>query len=1118
MQTITNPFEAVQLIPIFNYINILSDFLFIDRCIAEEDQNRQIPIVNGLYTYIHNSQDNEGEMMILIRNILKGSDLYGAKENEYPDVTFVNAMIEHIITSLVFDKFGGIYGFLAKIILYAKNLQIEEVLNTIKKYLEIETFENENGEKSRLSSLAASKIFNDIILPLFPMTEANLTLLSLDYIYAQAGLIFLQAGRTNTAYFNDFRSHDLNVKDENLFDQYLVTGQVIRKLVSNNINNSQLLKAFALPALTYYIYNSKYMFLYENIANEISNKEFWQKAYGNLFRYTTNALSNIKLEIQNDMSFKMHKALSNFKNCATLAENVLKKYCPHLNAKERRSKLHLYLHSPNSCSCIVNQQLPNPTNYFKSQIKNITELFETYYSQLVENIISNQLSKSFQNANVIIKLLVPYNTEEYENLSEKEKFDILEFYFPNSNNIDYYILKQKDNHLILTNENDNPKYSLKEIKIFFELSHGALKSVVLKDTNENITSFLENLTKFKKTRFEAHLKFADNCQGEEKQLRNYWWNEFGLFMTSNFQCSTLKCEEPEERIDLSDLKNRIYEYPNNLSMKVIKTDTKNFLTSLGTSMKSVFLRNASSEVVTGIVGKKIKAQNDVNGNIIFEDIALNHNKPTFQLSFVTKYTIALMETIISNLSQKINLTFKTVQSSLAKISTLKTEIYRGIGKVGENGTRLVFVNSLNNHSDIGYGYKFIFLSGDTLDVAQFRTGYDFKDERLIVLKENTVKYGKVYATLNNITLLPELDNVRYEVNNQLRRRWMKVVFSGIPIENDDLDENCNKKEYFENWKNNNRCRRRQRYAEKTDFENEAIKYAQHKTNLTQEEIENTLKRYSFPNKSTIVQHVFDWVNGKSDPAWSEQYQIDFPSILNRIRFDLRFETRVLSNYEALFRIRSLYSTEEQKNIQDNTTIETILKSYNQQKGMYSLSFHDYYAIRNFATKGFTRITSDTNEAKLMKLALYKLAIRQSEDPTETFNLKLFRVEPKPISLVEMLSAKNFTTFQKFTETFVNTDSALRFAGYPELGCTNVLYEMIFLAPPVGVKLEKFYKTKEMSVILLPGSKFKIVDTTIVGIGGLGKVSKIKLIFQNSKISNIDWYKNIMREIVKLSFY
>ncbi|XP_051160081.1 uncharacterized protein LOC127280838 isoform X1 [Leptopilina boulardi] len=886
MDTFKNPLETVQLIPISFCINILSEFLFIEQYLVEFDQNKQIPIVNALYEYLQDYQNDTFKKIELIRNLLHGSDLYGEKEGEYIDITFVNMLFDYIISSLVFDKYGNIYGFLADTFCKAKNLEIKEVLNRIRTNLQNASFDNEYGSSSTLSDLSVARIYNDIILPLFPVSKDDISLLSLDYIYAQAGSMFLRAGRINSYNYLTIQSNSAYLTDDNLFNEYLTTGHAIEKFILTDEKNFNMLKAFALPALSHFIINSKYLFIYENMANIISDVSFWEAAFKQLFTYTSNAFNDINSMINNDNTLKVNMAFSN----------------------------------------------------------------------------------------------------------------------------------------------------LNKIKVF-------------------------------------------------------------------------------------------YRYSIAVSSNLLHTNTSLFLSSLGTNIKSVILKKLSSETVNDIITQQQKPnlliKNLLNRSEIFENICSHITDPGFYLTFITKDKISVLEQIIFSLKEKTDFNFTVLINSLLQIKNLTSNSYKSIDLVGENRRQLLFIHTLNNRSNTGYGYKFIFVSDDISKIAELRTLHELKEKKFLIQIRNSEREGNMFIALDNKTF--SSDHAIYEINNQLRKSEKKLSFFGIPIPADDYNENCNSIRYLEHLKNFqyvNFCERRWRLFKKNSYEDQAIDYIVKTTNFSTEQASHMLKKYTFPNNATLVRFIDDWVKCSFfyEPIWSREYIMDEPDLLDKLRYDLRFEEHnTISEYEAEFRINSLYSKADRRQIENEESLENIVKRYNEQKASFAVTFHDYYAIRNYATTGYRRITGGSHEAKLMKMALYKLAIRQSEESDEDFDKTLFRVETKSISFLKTIPRRNNITLQKFTQASPTMESALKFASYPPTGYINIFYEMIFNGSYLRAKIIQFCEKIEENVILLPGSEFIMEDRVFDFVEGLGNVLKVKLRFQNIFDDKYMWYKKIMNEITEINF-
>ncbi|XP_051160077.1 uncharacterized protein LOC127280835 [Leptopilina boulardi] len=1114
MEAIINPLEAVKLIPIFNYINMLSDFLYFEYYLKEIDQNKQIPIVNALYEYLDDHQNNKFKKTELIRVLLQGSDMYGANIDEHVDGTFVNVMFDYIISSLLFDKYGNIYGFLAYSFCKVENLKIEEVLNTIRINLKNASFDNEYGNSSTLSDLSVARIYNDIILPLFPQPNDSLNLLSLDYIYAQAGSMFLRAGRINSEYYPYFINYVATQPDDNnLFKQYLVTGHLIEKLLLIDEKNFEILKAFALPALSYYIVNFKYLFEYQQMDNVILESIFWQTAYKHLFQYTTKSFNDINTMLKYDYTLKMHATLSSFQSRIVLAKTFMSQHCRNLNLNETDSALQLYLNYPKSFLCKTDNVLPDPNEYFRDQIYSIIQLYETYDFQLIQEAFSKYLIENLQKTIVTINLVTLHNAQEESFESEHLSYDLLQFNFLNSNSSDFYILKREDYNAKLIKFDDDTQ-DTKDIKLPLKALINFSTFIILKTPDENIDVFFKNLIKYKKTRLEFILKNLEYNKGNSD-----WWKEFGFSLVPYYPCLSNTSEINDGNMCKSGNIGLFYKYPLDIASKAIDTHSRTLLSSLGTNIKSVYLKNASNEAVDSIISKEQKFNysitNTLDRKTLFEDISLHIKDPEFQLKFITKEMISKLEKVINSLREKIDFNFTSVISCLTKITTLKSISFRNIGSIGKNKNRAIFINILGNKSDTGYGYKFIFLSRNVNETAQLRTGYELKDERLFS-QGYREKEKKMYIALNNTTFQIEPVDIMYEINYQLRRSHTRLLFFGVPIQTDDYNENCKDNRYFKGWQYNKMlCHRERRFREQSAYKKEAEKFIHKNTNFPKEYISDMLEKLIFPDNITLTRFVNDCLKDNSfkAPIWSENFTIENPEILNKLRYNLRFEEHTtISEYDAEFRINYLYSKLERSQIEEGTSIENIIKDYNKQKASFSVSFHDYYAIRNYATTGYRRITGNTDEAKLMKIALYKLAIRQSDDPVDEFDLTLFRVESKSIAFLRSISRKSNITLQKFTQVSPSMKSATKFSGLPAVGNINIVYEMIFTEPYLRAKILQFYESIEKNVILLPGSEFIIDYSKYENIEGLGRVLKVKLIFQHTPNDKYVWYKNIMFEI------
>lgn len=1069
MNSFINPLEAVQLIPIFGYLNALSEFLIITNYLPENDHNKQIPAVNALYQYLHDNRNNKSQNIELIRNLLKRSDLYGSRDDEYIDITFANTMIEHIITSLVFNKFGNIYGFLANTFLEAEDLEVDQVLKLFKINLKKLSFENEYGENSQLTSLAIDRIYNDIITPLFPPGK-NINLLSHDYIYAQAALIFLRAGKTNTVYYAEAKY--LEPEQETfIFDEHLITGYLIENFLLTKKMNYKMIKAFALPALTYYIFNSKYLFTFREIANIISETEFWKKAYEQLFQYLMKFYQNMKFKYQNVYIPKIY--LSTFQKRDHLDFN--QENCANLQRKNKtNSGLSLYFYYTASYQCKADHSL----NYHASEIKDIISLYEIQDLQLLKNAFTKSLMETFENAKLLIKLIIPSNIKEYDDLFETEDlpYDIFEFYYPDTVTFDYYLLKRDKYKLILSNEG----------RLFTSST-----LILLKKANETMVNFFHNLIEYKKSRLEEYLKTQDQTEGNKEEIKTNWWEEFGLSPVVYYPCQST--ETPVENICEADQ----IKYTDNCQKYLCKT------------IKSLIYKRTVIKSVGDNVSESFTKINVFNDSI-FEDISIHLSNPDFQLNFIKTNGINEMKRIICELKEQTNFNFTFLSNYLLRMTILKSTNFHKIDTIKETN-QPIYVNTLLNRPNTGYGYKFIFISDDGPDTAILRTGHEFQDLRFFILYEKNRKTKK-YIALNNLTLNVQDDYTMYEINNRLFKRPNKFLFSQIPIPPDDYDAHCSIAEYYSTWKSS-RCQRLGRFYQHSQDIKQATEFIKKKTTLCEKTIKDMLQKYIFPNIEKVTKFVKDYLenNSLTEPDWSKEYLVNNCQLLHKVRYDSQFETHGLTTFEGKLRINSFYSSAERREIEKEVPLATIVKNYNEKFARYSLTFHDYYAIRNYIATGYRRIGANTKEAKLMKIALYTLAIRQSDDQNREFNSR-FRIETVPFQIFRILSEQKNITLQKFTQTSSSVSSAMKYAGYPALGYVNIIYEMVFSGVYVNVRIEQVYKNTEENVILLPGSEFDVEDTEWLQLGGLGKIFKFKLKFRHFVNEKIMWYRKIMNAI------
>ncbi|XP_043474150.1 uncharacterized protein LOC122506172 [Leptopilina heterotoma] len=1154
ISTPSDPISAVQMIPVINYLNLLSDFLFLENRLSEYDQYKPIPIVNGLYQYFEDHRSNQTLILKLIRNLLLGSDLYGEKENENIDAVFVNAMFDYIISSLVFAKYGNIYGFLIDSIRQEGDLQLDSILERIKQNLKKAEFENEYGNSSTLTELSVSRIFNDLLMPLFPQPPNDIDLLSLDYIFAQAGSTFFRLGRLNYAEYYKPKIFSVN-NHENLFDEYLTLAHVLENLHYHKLINPFTLKSFALPALFHYVTMEENLKTV-SVTKIIFEPFHWERAYDGLFQYIKDASAKIENQLANDYTYKMHRAFSVFQSRAAMAKFILDLSCERLDDIEPKSEMRTYLEYRKEYKCNKGGVLEKIDNWFKDQLHNIGEVYEKYDLGMTQQIFNESFLDDFRG--VVIKLLIPDSKaiDKSFNNSEYFSYDLLEFYDNNNQYSDYYALLRENYTVTLISEYDEPALFHQLIGPSIEdIIHNSDR-IILKYANESIQQLSEELMKYKKARFKSYLNHSDNSPEQTK-----WWKEFGLSLVPHYPCFSqiTNYRDATERLcDKDDIK-FLNKHTSNISSQITHNATKKLLSNLGTTIETVFIkdiieRNVIDLLVSNNRSVWFPTDYDINKGKIYQEFATKILEPTFEIYSFDELEIKLLLTIIDGLEDKVTKWFSHIQTMLNNMKLLKNTNPLKIYDIDNKSNQTLFVNTWNQNN--GFGYKFVHYLNHTnfqVSAAKLRTDFKSKEKIFIVPRQNSkgiyIKFNNqlhdnrdkiifitsdlevILLNIRNGTrdLVPDngTNDIIYEINNQLWNDNVNVTFYRISY-HDHNDELCNSDYYLQKTKHEKICSRHWRYIEKTDHDRTIIKNVlknkYDKNNLLENEIRNILRMYTFPNDTTLIYFLNNWLQDKQfkNSDWSRKNILDSSGLLNKIIYDVRLENKGISITDGEIRINSIYTYKERTEIEEQRTLENIINDYNNQKEDYSVMFEDYYAIYNFVTNNY-KISFDTREGKMMRNALYKLAIRQYDDQLEEFDSKLFYFESVSFDIFNRIfyQRDKIFTLQKCLLMSINEKSALRFAAQSNLGYKNILYEMKFFGPYLRAKIDVSVGNEsevfgEKRIIIFPGSEFHIDRMAIGPFKEIGNYLKVVLTFkyhndQNYELFNFNFIKEIMRK-------
>ncbi|XP_043464462.1 uncharacterized protein LOC122499929 [Leptopilina heterotoma] len=1112
---LANPIEAVSLIPIYTYFNLLSDFLFSENYLSIDDRQREIPVVNGLYKYFKERPNNTEE---LIRSLLQGSDLYGEKSDETLDEVFVNTMFDHIISSFVFSKFGNIYGFLAEVVRKTDSLIIDDLLQKIKTSLSNSIFQNENGNISSLTPLAVDRIFTDLISPLFPKSNTNFQLLSLDYIYAQAGSILLKSGRLNATYYSNFFTEKFVIGNETLFDEYLLTGHLLEELIIAEKIDPFNVTAFALSALFLYVYKERLTLEGEKTINIITDPEHWRKAYSFLFSFLDSTYNKITSLLKTDTKYNLHFELSQFKTSIILAQYFLDDdpICKLKTDDERYQLILTYLKKPNTFQCKIGQTLPNLKNYFLDSINNIIEAYRKFEKKLITVTLKDYF-QSWDSKTEVLIILVDYNSTSsvLKNVT-KGSYDLFGLYFPNNNNITFLTLLRGNYDAKVIRTEEQPE-------IFQPIPRTSIRNFDPKNSIfDQIDRIADKIVQNRCDRLKALILNTHEI------LRNNWWQEYSLSLVPFYPCLSGKMlhglykEEDPCKVDTFTMYPIQKEEKDHISLNLIEKETRNLLTAMGTSIKTLSLKKLIRKVMKSDEKSHLQTFHEYvkyerYSKVLQNQLILNSEKVLILSKFwndsepKVKYIINILEDNVRRLKILTSLDYKSIFGMLKNIEKFFVE-YQIISFGKPNYSNLdlhVMSNSPYGHS--GYGYKFIVLNESRAASLRTIDEHGMLKTKLFLLHKNISPDEKEFKLINGTTL-KATNKTLYEVDQKFQYSLRRLQFSGTDVADYNLIE-CNRNKTEETPK----CWRLKNREKQELIENEILNMSLiQMPHIPKEDLPKILKYYIFPEENFNVNEFFLlWKDAESYsiPQFAKKYIIDHRDDFLKLKYSEYLDEENLKINHLATRINRIYTNEERNLIEMRMTFKSIVEEYEYNNERFSATFEDYYALRNFGTTGHRRINRDTNEAKRMKIALYNLAIRQSDDPVENFDLTLTSLElMRTQSIEKLFSNQSEYILQKFTTTdkkVVNKPVNHR------KDVEYVLLNMEFSKTYLRAKIQQKLCFVHPKTILLPGSKFSIEGREFVTIRDVGYVWKVHLKYIHVPDEKYLWYQKIMKTIIDI---
>ncbi|XP_051154602.1 uncharacterized protein LOC127277485 [Leptopilina boulardi] len=1214
----TSPLQAVQTISIFTYLNTLSDFLFAMNFLNETNQYQPIPIVNALYNYIIDDYQEDRISMIrfeflknnfpkhdytwynystinycenrtkiiwdrkinLARKLIKGTDLYGGKENEILDPKFIDALYKHLISTLVFEKYTNINGFLVEIIRNSDDLKITTILERIFLELSKITFLSENGIETKLETMVILNILQDFIIPMFPEPKGH-SLLSVDYVYAQAGAIFYLSIQSSSILI----PMEVKNKTNEEFNQYIALGQAVEQLVvAEKIDNSAL-SIFTLPALFHYVYKEKQNLKLQSTKNIINNSTLVMEAYKMLFMYLNSSFAEVEKAKKNDYRYQFHLALSNFKNRTTLAREIIRSKCSSVKEKNLEDEVTKYKNNPDDyqCNSRNGKTLEDVNRLYQEQVDKITDKYFRYEKESIREAFGSEFIKSVDATKVEISMgLFSYivniiAAREFQWV--KSSADLFRFNFIDNETSLYFAVLRENNEITLIQENrsvfncstisngvsstansaastdfasstgsaastdfasfaksaaftgspssansaDFGSFSKTPKRNIIQCSSAAFREKLELARSQKFSNYLFNyIKKHKNEKFDVFLnriaeeratKFKESISLEGyDQTRKEWWKDFGLSLLPFYTCihgiRTHHYQEAEIACSLDIL----FSLPlvgeiGLLAEKLTTAVTRSVLSSIGTTFGSLTLKMTIRETLEKFSVLVTNELSTLFTRETFKNLGLSvfrYLDPGFELIYtIGKGGLKSVISVINGL-EKYSQSFKSVVNRLLDT---ETKLLNSVRKIETLFKKDVYVNSLTKSS--GYGYKFLHFENQ---IVQVRKVQEYGESLPVILHQETDKI--TYRVLNTYTGRVKSKTVHLEDNFPQSKPGEFRIKS---FHNSQTCLNSRNKRSLKKFL----CLRNILRDRRKIIEKAAIDFTlQHSEELSEDVVRNQLKRFVFPGNGELqLNFVTEWreliKSGKTNlPIWTKQYEIKNPDLFDKLRYSDAMDKWSISRSEAINRMNNVYPKAPSTSILIDPFVT---KFYQSDKAFESVTFEDYFAIKNYMGNGYRRIARDTIEAKCMREALYRLAIRQSDDPIEEYTKTLYRGETRSPEIVEKLffSNKREIEVNRFTSTSANRNIAFKFQYPIDDDAVRILYHIQFQEPYFRAKLENVVSgIVEEESVLLPGSKFRIdsVERTII----YGEnILEVKLSFVHDEIPKYLWYQKIMDELEKL---
>lgn len=1080
------PLQTIHFASIFSSMNILSNIFFRENLLARDDVTKQIPIVNSLCEYLHRNNNTENVTISLGKQLLNNTSLYGSRENETIHIDYVNAMLDHIITSLVFSKFGNTFGYLGAIVNGTHNLTLSYIKRKIKKDLSEQKFYNPDYSVSMLNFFSIKRITERLIFPLFP-DHKNLQITDTDYLYAQAGLMFTRS---------------LKIDSPSPFEEYVTIAESIEQGVRYGQLNDTALKIFQLPAMLYYV-NKTRGELKKNFHLLVDDADFWNATF-NAFFGDLNVEQETIADLQkSNPANQFQKAFFAYRNRTEYAEYLIRRMCPELNESEYEDEVTKYKYNNAEYYCkLDNFRMPDVNELFKQQNEFIATLYSYVEKHMLQEAFSKELIEFILKPNTTITgMKVPLKDVaclKCAYFHEKINSNAIVFQIiqNHKNPVNYALISNESTVILLEDTRENHNKFIDAIGLSPNTELIPDEDNSLKAHYQSFDKFLANLVEPKRIDFYQllHNMNYEATTGETivTILKNFipFYNCIKASITESLIKAICTC-----MIDSLILIPFVGQAAS-IGYRVANAAIKPLLISLQNSMMSFSIGQIVAVTLrTGIINLASQSARGISALMtrdLFKNIGFSVVRaldPGLELSYTLgKAGLTSLAKFFTLISQKI--------SSMSKIAKSLTKLKEPMLKQVAINEKPFFVNSINGND--GYGVKFL-QSDNNNNAIELRRIRGYENEMPVVLISDPNSRKRIYKIIDPET--GELRSTNWEMNAEgilvVEQQSLAVRLKTIQVEGLSGRGRII----------NPRIQLKKRMI---DMRNDYIK--EYGDRIDKSIINNVLRNYVLDDEVLRVQVFNHIIDNREVPDWIKFYKLSNVGIYDKLRYNSYVEDVLLTSEDAAERVSLMFKNKYRADISEIRP-DIMYELYTSHRMFSIVSFEDFYSIGTYLQQGGRVL--ENPEGWFIQNAFNKLAMRYVDFPAFETPTSFYRLEVGSMNIVNThvngnsFKINRLTNIEKHISDSLNSAEFCVFDG----NNVNVLYEIVIDHSYMAVDIESLTAGLKAPVILLPGTEFVIESA---GYELISDKLVYKITMKNIIISKSKWLVNLNKNIDTLN--